>query len=73
MGRKGEPLTVEQILAWADAHKARTGTWPTRRSGPSATAGKLPTGGEAKGEEGTEAERVRPETRKVVADCPGCE
>ncbi len=28
------PLTVEQILAWADAHHARTGRWPTENSGP---------------------------------------
>jgi hypothetical protein len=28
------PLTVEQILGWADGHKARTGAWPDRRSGP---------------------------------------
>jgi hypothetical protein len=28
------PLTVEQILAWADAHHARTGRWPTAASGP---------------------------------------
>jgi hypothetical protein len=27
-------LTVEQILAWADAHCARTGSWPNSRSGP---------------------------------------
>src|SRR5262249_26817957 len=27
------PLTVEQILAWADAHHQRTSTWPTGRSG----------------------------------------
>jgi hypothetical protein len=27
------PLTVEQILAWADAHHARTGQWPKRHSG----------------------------------------
>jgi len=27
-------LTVEQILAWADAHHARTGRWPTTDSGP---------------------------------------
>jgi hypothetical protein len=27
-------LTVEQILAWADAHRAATGRWPTGRSGP---------------------------------------
>jgi hypothetical protein len=28
------PLSVEQILAWADAHCARTGSWPTPHSGP---------------------------------------
>jgi hypothetical protein len=28
------PLTVEQILAWADAHRQRTGRWPTTNSGP---------------------------------------
>ena len=28
------PLTIEQILAWADAHHARTGRWPTKRVGP---------------------------------------
>jgi len=28
------PLTEAQILAWADAHHARTGVWPTQRSGP---------------------------------------
>jgi hypothetical protein len=27
-------LTVEQILAWADAHRASTGRWPTESSGP---------------------------------------
>jgi hypothetical protein len=27
------PLTVPQILKWADAHKAKTGTWPSSRSG----------------------------------------
>jgi len=27
-------LTVEQILAWADAHHAHTGQWPTSLSGP---------------------------------------
>ena len=27
------PLTVQQILAWADAHYNRTGQWPTNRSG----------------------------------------
>jgi hypothetical protein len=28
------PLTVEQILAWADAHRWRTGRWPSADSGP---------------------------------------
>jgi hypothetical protein len=28
------PLTIERILAWADAHQARTGRWPTARGGP---------------------------------------
>lgn len=28
------PLTVEQIRAWAEAHKTRTGRWPTVHSGP---------------------------------------
>ncbi|HEV3022844.1 MAG TPA: hypothetical protein VGX76_10255 [Pirellulales bacterium] len=28
------PYTIEQILAWADAHHARTGDWPQRSSGP---------------------------------------
>jgi len=28
------PLTIEQVLAWADAHHAATGRWPIRRSGP---------------------------------------
>jgi hypothetical protein len=32
------PLTAEQILAWADAHHARTGQWPKRESGPVADA-----------------------------------
>jgi hypothetical protein len=27
-------LTVGQILRWADAHKARTGRWPSQYSGP---------------------------------------
>ena len=31
-------LSQEQILSWADAHKARTGKWPTERSGPIAGA-----------------------------------
>jgi hypothetical protein len=29
----GEPLTEAQILAWADAHFARTGRWPHHGSG----------------------------------------
>ena len=28
------PLTVAQILAWADAHHERTGEWPTTSTGP---------------------------------------
>jgi hypothetical protein len=28
------PLRIKQILAWADAHFARTGQWPTHLSGP---------------------------------------
>lgn len=32
------PLSVEAILAWADAHNARTGQWPRRSSGPIADA-----------------------------------
>ena len=27
------PVTLEQILAWADAHHRRTGEWPTAQSG----------------------------------------
>ncbi len=27
------PLTIEQILKWADAHKKATGNWPNHRSG----------------------------------------
>ena len=27
------PLTIAQILAWADAHRAATGHWPKQRSG----------------------------------------
>jgi hypothetical protein len=33
VGRTGEPLTVEQILAWADAHHEQTGRWPRAGSG----------------------------------------
>jgi len=33
--RKGaRPLTVRQVLTWADAHRARTGVWPNASSGP---------------------------------------
>jgi hypothetical protein len=32
------PLTEGQILAWADAHRARTGGWPGTGSGPVADA-----------------------------------
>ena len=33
--KKDSPsLTIEQILAWADAHKAVTGHWPNVKSGP---------------------------------------
>src|SRR5262249_54054631 len=28
------PLRPRQILAWADAHRQRTGRWPTHESGP---------------------------------------
>jgi len=31
--RFGPPLTIEVILAWADAHRERTGQWPNMRSG----------------------------------------
>jgi hypothetical protein len=31
-------LTVEQVLAWAEAHRAATGRWPTSASGPIAGA-----------------------------------
>ena len=27
-------LTEDQLVAWAQAHHARTGRWPNRRSGP---------------------------------------
>jgi hypothetical protein len=32
--RPAPPLTVELVLSWADAHRARTGEWPLTRSGP---------------------------------------
>jgi hypothetical protein len=37
--RPRSPLSVERILAWADRHHARHGTWPTVKSGPLSTAG----------------------------------
>jgi hypothetical protein len=37
-GVQAAPLTVGQILAWADRHYQRTGRWPTFRSGPVADA-----------------------------------
>jgi hypothetical protein len=30
---KPPPLTIEQILVWAEAHHQRTGRWPTAQSG----------------------------------------
>jgi hypothetical protein len=33
-GRALPPFTIRQILAWADAHRARTGDWPATKSGP---------------------------------------
>ena len=27
------PLTLDQVLAWADTHHGRTGSWPSRKSG----------------------------------------
>jgi hypothetical protein len=33
-GRKLEQLTIKKILAWANAHSARTGRWPNALSGP---------------------------------------
>ncbi len=29
-----KPLTMKQVLAWADEHHQRTGRWPTKRSDP---------------------------------------
>lgn len=31
---KPQPLSIEQVLAWADAHHASTGVWPKADSGP---------------------------------------
>jgi hypothetical protein len=36
--RRRPELHIPAILGWADAHHARTGAWPTRRSGPVADA-----------------------------------
>jgi hypothetical protein len=36
---KHPPLTIDQILLWADAHHHGTGHWPTQRSGPIAGIG----------------------------------
>jgi hypothetical protein len=33
------PLDIEQILAWADAHRTATGHWPLATSGPVGAAG----------------------------------
>jgi hypothetical protein len=30
----GRPLSIDQILAWADAHRAAKGRWPSQHSGP---------------------------------------
>jgi hypothetical protein len=38
MPARKPPLTAEQILLWADAHRERTGRWPDARSGPVAGA-----------------------------------
>ena len=38
MPRKDPPLTVEQILGWADTYHARTGEWPSSCTGPVADA-----------------------------------
>src|SRR4051812_8483415 len=35
------PLTVEQILTWAEQHRARTGAWPPVHGGPVAGVGGL--------------------------------
>jgi hypothetical protein len=34
MQTRRPPLTVAQILAWADDHRVRTGRWPSAASGP---------------------------------------
>src|SRR5205823_5932922 len=32
-GPRRPPLSVEEILAWADAYRERTGRWPDREAG----------------------------------------
>jgi hypothetical protein len=34
MGMNRPPLSEAQILAWADAHRRRTGRWPSAATGP---------------------------------------
>jgi hypothetical protein len=34
MPARKPPLSEAQVLAWADAHHARTGRWPDARAGP---------------------------------------
>src|SRR5262249_22002209 len=36
--RRPEPLNIETIRAWAEAHRATTGNWPNALSGPVADA-----------------------------------
>ena len=38
------PLTIRQILAWADVHHKRTGKWPTALAGPVSDRRGQPTG-----------------------------
>ena len=38
------PLTIEQILAWADGHKNASGQWPNQYSGPVGETGEIWTG-----------------------------
>ena len=53
------PLTIEQILAWADAHRAATGRWPVGLSGPV-----------AEGSEETWAVVNKALCRAAIAACP---
>lgn len=43
--RPSHPITILQILAWADAHHKRTGAWPMRNSGPTGRGAKGTWGG----------------------------